>query len=57
MTKRNIAMSYDSPVIRQKVEPKNGCFKKTKNIKFPKNFLPIDTHTYLVSELSTMLWI
>ena len=57
MTKGNIAMSYDSPVIRQKVEPKNGCFKKTKNIKFPKNFLPIDTHTYLVSELSTMLWI
>ena len=34
-------------VIRQKDESQNGCFKKTKYAKFPKNkiFLSPDTHT------------
>ena len=36
-----------SPVIRQKDESQNDCFKKTKHAQFPKNknFLPPDTHT------------
>ena len=37
------------PVIRQKGESENGCFKKTKHVKFSKkneDFLPPDTHTY-----------
>ena len=36
-------------VIRQKGKFENGCFKKTKHAKFPKNkhFSPPDTHTYV----------
>ena len=34
---------------KAKGESQNGCFKKTKHAKFPKNehFLPPDTHTYV----------
>ena len=34
---------------RQKGESQNGCFKKAKHAKFPKNkhFLPPDMHTYV----------
>ena len=43
-----IMFRFKSSVIRQKGESQNGCFKKTKHAKFPKNehFLPPDTHTY-----------
>ena len=36
-----------SSVIMQKGESQNGCYKKTKHIKFSENehFLPPDTHT------------
>ena len=35
-----------TPVIRQKGESQNGCYQKTKHVKFPKNkhFIPPDTH-------------
>ena len=38
---------HKSSGIRQKGESQNGCFKKVKHAKFPKNkhFLPPDTHT------------
>ena len=43
-----IMFRFKSSVIRQKGESQNGCFKKTKHAKFPKNehFLPPDPHKY-----------
>ena len=41
-------VTYKSPVIRQKGESQNGCFKKKKDVKFSEKrtlFTP-DTHTY-----------
>ena len=32
-------------VIRQNGESQNGCFKKTKHVRFSEHFLPPDMHT------------
>ena len=41
-------LNLNLSVIRQKGGSKNGCFKKTKHVKFsektPRNFLPPDTY-------------
>ena len=40
---------FISSTIRQKGESEKGCYKKTKQSKFPQNehFLPPDTHTHV----------
>ena len=45
-----LTVSYGiSLVVRQKSESQNGCFKKTKHVKFSekRTFLTPDTHTYV----------
>ena len=40
-------VTISSLVITQKVESKNGCFKKTKHTKFSEKLIPPDTQTYV----------